>query len=95
MISKDVIHSLYFPNARRKVDAIPGRMTRMWYELTKPGVYDIACAEMCGTYHYRMAAKLTVYTQEEYDNWVNQSQILAMETNDPERADAFWGWPWQ
>lgn len=95
MISKDVIHSLYFPNARRKVDAIPGRLTRMWYELTKPGIYDIACAEMCGTYHYRMKAKLTVYTQEEYDRWVEQSQNLAMQTNDPERPDAFWGWPWQ
>ncbi|PIP93003.1 MAG: cytochrome c oxidase subunit II [Bdellovibrio sp. CG12_big_fil_rev_8_21_14_0_65_39_13] len=95
VLSKDVIHSLYFPNARRKVDAIPGRLTRLWYELTKTGEYDIACAEMCGTYHYRMQAKLTVYTQEDYDNWMNHAQEHAFQTNDPENAELFWGWAWQ
>lgn len=94
ILSKDVIHSLYFPNARRKVDAIPGRLTRMWFKLNKPGIYDIACAEMCGTYHYRMKAQLTVYTQEEYDAWLSNAQELATQTNNPEDADAFWGWQW-
>ncbi len=95
IISKDVIHSLYFPNARRKVDAIPGRITRLWYKLKTPGVYDIACAEMCGTYHYRMQAKLTVYTQEEYQQWLNTAQQIAKTENDVEKADLFWGWKWQ
>ena len=57
ILSKDVIHSLYFPNARRKVDAIPGRITRMWIEFNWELRHVLA--EMCGTYHYRMAAKLT------------------------------------
>jgi cytochrome c oxidase subunit 2 len=42
--SKDVIHSFYLPNARLKVDAIPGRVTRMWVQFKDEGngVYNIA-----------------------------------------------------
>lgn len=94
ILSKDVIHSLYFPNARRKTDAIPGRITRMWIQFNKPGKYDIACAEMCGTYHYRMAAKLTVYDREDFDHWLEQAQNIALATNDPQNPDLYWGWQW-
>jgi cytochrome c oxidase subunit 2 len=93
--SKDVIHSLYFPNARLKVDAIPGRITRMWFEATKPGVYDIACAEMCGTHHYLMKAQLTVLSQEDYDKWTNEAQQIAKNGNDIENLDNYWGWKWE
>ena len=93
--SKDVIHSFYIPNARIKVDAIPGRITRMWTQFEKTGNYDIACAEMCGTHHYLMAAKLTVYSEEEYNNWLSESQILSIAGNDPENLDNFWGWKWE
>ncbi len=92
--SKDVIHSLYFPNARIKVDAMPGRISRLWYELTKTGTYDIACAEMCGTFHYRMQAKLTVYTQEEYDKWKTEMEERAIHVIEPERIENYWGWKW-
>ncbi len=92
--SKDVIHSLYFPNARQKVDAMPGRISRLWFELTKPGLYDIACAEMCGTFHYRMQAKLTVYSQEDYDKWLSEQQTIATTVNDIENPDMYWGWKW-
>lgn len=92
--SKDVIHSLYFPNARQKVDAMPGRISRLWFELTKPGLYDIACAEMCGTFHYRMQAKLTVYSQEDYDKWLSEQEAKATIVNDIENPDMYWGWKW-
>lgn len=98
ILSKDVIHSLYFPNARRKTDAIPGRITRMWINFQKPGHYDIACAEMCGTYHYKMAAKLTVYGQEEYDTWLaTLPKAYLSDPNDTDiapKADQYWGWRW-
>ena len=93
--SKDVIHSLYFPNARIKVDAMPGRISRLWYELTKTGIYDIACAEMCGTFHYRMQAKLTVYSQAEYDTWLNEMQERSRFTTEPDKNDLYWGWQWK
>ena len=95
LTSKDVIHSFFIPNARRKVDAIPGRITRMWVHFTKPGTWDIACAEMCGTFHYRMAAKLTTYTPEDYQTWLMEAQQKAVTENDPERAEMYWGWKWE
>ena len=33
--SEDVLHSLYFPAFRTKMDAIPGRYTDLWFEATK------------------------------------------------------------
>ena len=95
ILSKDVIHSLYIPNTRRKVDAIPGRLTRMWFEPVKTGTFDIACAEMCGTYHYRMQAKLKVYPQEEYDRWLAEANSGAKLANDTTNPDLYWGWKWQ
>ena len=92
--SKDVIHSLSFPNARQKVDAMPGRISRLWFELTTPGLYDIACAEMCGTYHYRMQAKLTVYSQEDYAVWLNEMETNATKVNEIDNPDMYWGWQW-
>ncbi len=95
LISKDVIHSFFLPNIRRKVDAMPGRISRIWFKLNKPGVYDIACAEMCGTHHYLMKGVMTVYTQEDYNNWLDQAHSIALASNDPEDADNFWGWQWK
>lgn len=95
MTSKDVIHSLYFPNAKVKVDAIPGRVTRLWFEPTKTGIYDIACAEMCGTYHSLMSAKLHVLEWDEYERWLESSRTIATQVYDEQNLDLVWGWPWQ
>jgi cytochrome c oxidase subunit 2 len=95
LTSKDVIHSFFVPNVRLKVDTIPGRITRVWWDANTPGIYDIACAEMCGTHHYMMKAQLTVYTQEEFDRWMGGAEQIAMNTNDPEDKNLQWGWKWE
>jgi cytochrome c oxidase subunit 2 len=96
VLSKDVIHSIFLPNVRRKVDAIPGRITRMWFEIKEgqDGDYEIACAEMCGTAHYKMKADLKVYNQNDFSQWLNEAQNIAVAVNDPEDAQSFWGWKW-
>ena len=93
--SKDVIHSLFFPNARLKVDAMPGRVSRMWFQTTKTGEFEIACAEMCGTHHYLMKARLFIHTEKDFQEWLNESENLAIVGNDTENIDNFWGWPWE
>jgi len=93
--SKDVIHSFSLPNVRLKVDAIPGRVTRMWFDANTPGKYPVVCAEMCGIDHYLMEAHMTVHTQEDFDKWLEQSQTYAISGNDTENPDAFWGWKWE
>jgi len=93
--SKDVIHSFYLPNTRLKVDAIPGRITRMWIETKKTGLFDVACAEMCGTHHYMMKAQMTVMTAEDFERWQNEAELLAIHTNDKDNLDNYWGWKWE
>lgn len=94
MTSKDVIHAFYLPNARIKADAIPGRFAKLWFDTNKTGVYEIACAEMCGNHHYLMKAQLTVLSTEDYERWTKETQERAIATNDTENMDLRWGWKW-
>jgi cytochrome c oxidase subunit 2 len=93
--SKDVIHSFYLPNARLKVDAIPGRITRFWVEFTEPGNFEVACAEMCGTHHYMMKGRLIVLSQEKYAQFLKDSTTIATYANDTSNLDNYWGWKWE
>lgn len=68
--SKDVIHSLFLPNLRFKQDAVPGREIPQWFEATKPGKYEMPCAELCGFGHSGMRGWLYVHTPEEYQKWL-------------------------
>lgn len=95
LTSKDVIHSFFVPNVRLKVDTIPGRITRVWWDANVPGVYDIVCAEMCGTHHYLMKAQLTVYNEEDFQRWMKSSEKIAMNTNNPDDKNLAWGWKWE
>jgi len=70
--SQDVIHSFYMPNLRFKQDAVPGREIPAWFDATKPGKYEIPCAELCGFGHSGMRGWLFVHTPEDYQKWVKQ-----------------------
>jgi cytochrome c oxidase subunit II len=64
--SSDVLHSLYIPAFRIKMDCVPGRYTYQWFEATKEGRYDLFCAEYCGTNHSNMYAPVYVESEEEF-----------------------------
>lgn len=68
--SKDVIHSFFLPEFRVKQDAVPGMSTRIWFDATRTGHWEIACAELCGLGHYRMKGFVTVETPEEFEKWL-------------------------
>jgi len=67
--SEDVIHSFFVPVLRLKQDVVPGREIGAWFEVTEPGTYEIACAELCGFGHYTMRGLLVAHTAEEYARW--------------------------
>ncbi|MDP2602783.1 MAG: cytochrome c oxidase subunit II [Deltaproteobacteria bacterium] len=71
--SKDVIHSFFLPNLRLKQDAVPGRTILVWFEATKPGKYELPCAELCGFGHSGMKGWLHVHTPEEYKKWAEEN----------------------
>lgn len=68
--SRDVIHSFYVPEFRIYQDAVPGRtITWVWFEITRPGNFQLACSQLCGTGHYNMKANIRAIPQAEYDKW--------------------------
>jgi cytochrome c oxidase subunit II len=69
----DVIHSLFIPNLRFKQDAVPGRSILAWFEATKPGRYELPCAELCGFGHSGMKGWLHVHTAEDYSRWAAEN----------------------
>jgi cytochrome c oxidase subunit 2 len=70
MASEDVIHSLWFPSFRVKMDVLPNRFRTMWFEATKTGSYHIFCTEYCGTQHSGMIGTVVVMEPAEYQQWL-------------------------
>lgn len=72
--SRDVTHDLWIPNMRFKQDAVPGLEIPMHFTAKKEGLYEIACAELCGQLHYKMGAKLLVLPLAEHQALMAMSQ---------------------
>ena len=66
MASSDVLHSCFIPAFRVKQDVIPGRYSRLWFEATKPGTYQLYCTEYCGMDHSKMLALVHVLPEDEF-----------------------------
>jgi cytochrome c oxidase subunit 2 len=99
--SRDVIHSVFIPAFRIKMDAQPGRYTEIWFTATKPGRYQILCTEYCGAQHSKMWGEVVVMAPETFDEWIKEQQrglvsrqdILADEVSQvtPQGSLAQWG----
>jgi cytochrome c oxidase subunit 2 len=70
MTAKDVLHSFYIPVFRIKQDLVPRRYTYAWFEASKPGVYQLYCAEYCGTNHSQMKPSVVVHQKGEYEQYL-------------------------
>jgi cytochrome c oxidase subunit 2 len=69
--SEDVIHDYSIPAFRVKMDAVPGKLTTLWFKATKVGTYQIFCAEFCGTKHSGMIGEVTVLEPQAYEAWLS------------------------
>jgi cytochrome c oxidase subunit 2 len=74
MKSADVIHGLYLPDFRVKMDILPGSYTYLWVQPEQVGKYEIYCTEYCGTGHSVMRAVMIVMNHEDYGRWVKQEE---------------------
>ena len=93
--SIDVIHAIYLPNLRQKIDAVPGYVNPLWFEAKETGSFDIACAQHCGTAHYKMKGTLHIVSRQEFDAWALSASENAQRAWDPDDTDAHWGWKWE
>ncbi len=79
--TKDVLHSFFVPNLRIKQDAVPGMTIPIWFQV-EPDEFDevfgdeedksmdIICTELCGWGHYKMAGRLRVLPDAEFEQWM-------------------------
>jgi cytochrome c oxidase subunit II len=80
--AKDVLHSVFLPHFRVKMDAVPGVQThfkftankttaQMREELNNPNFnYEMACTEVCGRGHFSMKFPVVVDSQEDFEKWL-------------------------
>jgi cytochrome c oxidase subunit II len=89
--AKDVLHSVFMPDMRVKMDAVPGMPTKFWFKATKTTDekraevgnaeynYKINCAEICGNGHFTMSINFYVDEPEDFKKWyANQKTFLTM-----------------
>lgn len=79
--AQDVLHSFWVPPLRLKQDAVPGRTIKGWFEATKTGKFEIACAELCGIGHGHMRGFLHILNETDYKKWVSEQD---------QPKDVFW-----
>ncbi len=72
--ANDVIHSWWIPALGGKLDAVPGYTNKTWFKVSKTGTYEGQCAELCGSGHYAMTAKVTVVEPDQYQAWVENQK---------------------
>lgn len=78
LTSEDVIHSFHIPDFRIKQDAVPGRVTTMWFQATKPGRYRMFCAEYCGTNHSKMGGWIVAQEPSDFQQWLSSKADLSL-----------------
>ncbi|MER0442026.1 cytochrome c oxidase subunit II [Emticicia sp. W12TSBA100-4] len=86
--ARDVLHSVFIPHMRVKMDAVPGMPTKFWFiadkstadmqgELGNPDFkYEIACTEVCGRSHFAMKLILVVDEPADYEKWKKEQKSL-------------------
>jgi cytochrome c oxidase subunit II len=74
--ANDVIHSWWIPKLGGKVDAVPGYDVQTWFKATETGSFTGQCAELCGTGHAAMTARVIVVEPAAYKLWVDRQKKL-------------------
>jgi len=94
--ARDVLHSVFIPHMRVKMDAVPGMPTRFWFVADKTTDemrnmtgnqnfgYEIACTEVCGRGHFSMRLRLVVEDEASWQAWCAEQKPLL--TSYPELA---------
>lgn len=92
--AKDVLHSLYIPHFRVKMDAVPGMPTQFKFVATKSTQemrdklenqsfnYELACAEVCGQAHFSMKMIVVVHEPEDYERWKQEQEAWLKQNPD-------------
>lgn len=71
----DVIHSWTIPAFGVKQDAVPGRLSQLWFAAEQEGIYFGQCSELCGIAHAYMPITVKVVSEEAYAEWLEAAKV--------------------
>ncbi|MEU9791317.1 cytochrome c oxidase subunit II [Streptomyces sparsogenes] len=77
LTSHDVIHSLWVPHLRYKMDVFPDHVNTFTFTLDHEGRWMGKCAEFCGLRHRAMHFWIKAVSPGEYDRWLQGGQGAA------------------
>ena len=73
LISVDVIHAWAVPALGVKMDAYPGGLNELWFQVDEPGVYYGQCSELCGMRHSMMPIAVEAMEEADYQEWLAEA----------------------
>ncbi len=73
----DVLHDFYVPQFRAKMDLVPGMVTYFWLTPSRPGTFDVLCAELCGVGHHAMRGAVVVEEESAFNAWLAEQSTFA------------------
>lgn len=80
--SQDVAHSWWIPKLGGKADALPGHTNETWFKISKPGLYEGQCAELCGDNHADMRAAVRAVPPAEFEAWAREQRADIQDARD-------------
>jgi cytochrome c oxidase subunit II len=86
LTADDVIHNWAIPSFGIRMDAVPGRVTRMWFNARETGVYYGQCSELCGERHAFMPIQVRVVSDQEFAAWVESAKQKFADRGSPATA---------
>ncbi|YP_004221771.1 cytochrome c oxidase subunit II (mitochondrion) [Macrobrachium nipponense] len=69
----DVIHSWTVPALGVKVDAVPGRLNQISFQINRPGLFYGQCSEICGANHSFMPIVVESTSVKSFLDWVSSN----------------------
>nr|APX40488.1 cytochrome c oxidase subunit 2 [Longitarsus membranaceus] len=66
----DVIHSWTIPSLGVKIDATPGRLNQINFNVNRPGLFFGQCSEICGANHSFMPIVLESISPNYFTKWI-------------------------
>jgi cytochrome c oxidase subunit 2 len=80
VVSLDVVHTFYVKEFLFNRDLIPGINNVFDLNVTKTGIFEGQCNNICGQYHAYMRFLVDVMTPDQYNTWYSQRPPCSVTT---------------
>ena len=66
LTSADVVHGFLLPSTNVNTMVVPGFVSEVRTQFTRPGIYRMPCNEFCGVGHHGMWARVSVVPKQQF-----------------------------